>query len=41
MSISASFPPVAKPRRIMAKVGELMALVEALEIQLATARTTA
>ena len=34
-------PPIAEQRRIVAKVDELMALVDALETQLATARTTA
>lgn len=34
------FPPLAEQRRIVAKVDELMALVDALDIQLATARTT-
>jgi type I restriction enzyme S subunit len=34
-------PPLAEQRRIAAKVAELMALVDALETQLATARTTA
>ena len=32
-------PPLAEQRRIVAKVDELMALVDALETQLATART--
>jgi type I restriction enzyme, S subunit len=34
-------PPLAEQRRIVAKVDELMAWVDALETQLATARTTA
>ncbi|QIF04885.1 restriction endonuclease subunit S [Roseimicrobium sp. ORNL1] len=34
-------PPLAEQRRIVAKVDELMALVDALETQLATARETA
>ena len=33
--------PLTEQRRIVAKVDELMALVDALETQLATARTTA
>lgn len=34
-------PPFAEQRRIISKVSELMALVEALEQQLATSRATA
>jgi restriction endonuclease S subunit len=34
-------PPLAEQRRIVAKVEQLMALVDALETQLATSRTTA
>ncbi len=33
--------PLAEQRRIVAKVEELMTLVDALETQIATARTTA
>jgi type I restriction enzyme S subunit len=35
------FPPLAEQRRIVAKVGQLMALVDALETQLAAFRATA
>jgi len=35
------FPPLAEQRRIVAKVEQLMALVDQLETQLATSRTTA
>ena len=34
-------PPLAEQRRIVAKVDQLMALVDALEMQLAAARATA
>jgi len=34
-------PPLAEQRRVVAKVDELMALVDALEVHLATARATA
>jgi type I restriction enzyme S subunit len=40
-AIAVPVPPLAEQRRIVAKVDELMALVDALEIQLANARTTA
>jgi len=39
--IPIPLPPLAEQRRIVAKVDELMAWVDALETQLATARTTA
>lgn len=39
--LSVMLPPVAEQRRIVAKVNEVMALVDKLEAQLAAARTTA
>ena len=36
-----ALPPLAEQRRIVAKMDELMAFVDALETQLATARTDA
>ena len=41
LSISVPIPPLAEQRRIVAKVEQLMALVDALETQLAAARATA
>lgn len=40
-AIAVPVPPLAEQRRIVAKVDELMALVDALETQLVTARATA
>jgi type I restriction enzyme S subunit len=40
-SIPIALPPLTEQRRIVAKVNELMAVVDALESRLATARTTA
>ena len=37
---SGTIPPLAAQRRIVAKVAQLMALVDALETQLAAARAT-
>lgn len=41
LTFGVRVPPLAEQRRIVAKVDELMAWVDALETQLATARTTA
>ena len=40
-NFAAPLPPLAEQRRIVAKVEQLMALVDALETQLAASRTTA
>jgi hypothetical protein len=39
--VAPNFPPLAEQRRIVAKVKQRMALVDALETQLAAARATA
>ena len=39
-SIPIALPPLAEQRRIVAKVEQLMALVDALETQLAASRAT-
>jgi type I restriction enzyme S subunit len=39
--VFVSLPPLAEQRRIVAKVDQLMALVDALETQLAASRATA
>jgi type I restriction enzyme S subunit len=41
LELEAELPPLAEQRRIVAKVEQLMALVDALETQLAAARATA
>ena len=40
-NFAAPLPPLAEQRRIVAKVEQLMALVDALETQLAASRATA
>lgn len=39
-NLPIALPPLAEQRRVMAKVDELMALVDTSETQLATASTT-
>ena len=39
--VAPHFPPLTEQRRIVAKVEQLMALVDALETQLTAARATA
>jgi type I restriction enzyme S subunit len=40
-SLIVAIPPLAEQRRIVAKVEQMMALVDALETQLAASRATA
>jgi type I restriction enzyme S subunit len=40
-SVPIALPPLAEQRRIVAKVDQLMALVDALETRLAASRATA
>jgi type I restriction enzyme S subunit len=40
-SCPVPFPPLAEQRRIVAKVDQLMALVDQLEIQLSTSKAAA